>query len=150
MNRTQHNLFLLGYSLYISCHWSYFYLFLIRIRQAQNRKCRIFPVWAKTSQIKLPDRSPAHPIISSLTKSCFLSIRDLHRICNTLGHSTAQTIATSLLHSTVNYCNSLFLNLPHCQLDQLQLNLNSAAQIRLFLKPLGSAIFHPSQIFTLA
>ena len=37
--------------------------------------------------------------ISSVSKSCFLSIRDLRRIRNTLDHSTAQTIATSLIHS---------------------------------------------------
>lgn len=66
--------------------------------------------------------------ISSVSKSCFQSIRDLRRIRNTLDHSTAQTIATSLIHSKVDYCNSLFLNLPRCQLDRLQLILNSAAR----------------------
>jgi len=66
--------------------------------------------------------------ISSVSKSCFLSIRDLRRIWNTLDYFTAQTIATNLIHSKVNYCNSLFLNLPRCQLDRLQLILNSAAR----------------------
>jgi hypothetical protein len=46
--------------------------------------------------------------ISSVSKSCFLSIRDLRRIRNTLDHLTAQTIATSLIHSKLDYCNSLF------------------------------------------
>jgi len=41
--------------------------------------------------------------ISSVSKSCFLSIRDLRRIRNTLDNSTAQTIATSLIHSKVDY-----------------------------------------------
>jgi len=50
--------------------------------------------------------------ISSVSKSSFLSIRDLRRIRNTLDHTTARTIATSLIHSQLNYCNSLFLNLP--------------------------------------
>jgi len=60
--------------------------------------------------------------ISSVSKSCFLSIRNTH------DYSSAQTIATSLIYSTVDYCNSLFLNLPRCQLDRLQLVINSAAQ----------------------
>jgi len=38
----------------------------------------------------------------------------------------AKTIATSI-HSKVDYCNTLFLNLPRSQLDRLQLILNSAA-----------------------
>ena len=66
--------------------------------------------------------------ISSVSKSCFLSIRDLRRIRNTLDYTTAQTIVTSLIHSKVDYCNSLFLNLPRAQLDRLQFILNYAAR----------------------
>jgi hypothetical protein len=66
--------------------------------------------------------------ISSVSKSCFSSIRDLRRIRNTLDYKTAQTIATSLVHSKLDYCNSLFLNLPRSQLDRLQLILNTAAR----------------------
>ena len=66
--------------------------------------------------------------ISFVSKSCFMNMRDLRRIRNTLDSTTAKTIATSLIHSKVDYCNSLFLNLPRCQLDRLQLILNSAAR----------------------
>ena len=66
--------------------------------------------------------------ISSVSKSCFLSIRDLRRIRNTLDFTTAKTIATSLIHSKLDYCNSLFLNLPQSQLGRLQLILNSSAR----------------------
>ena len=66
--------------------------------------------------------------ISSVSKSCFLSIRDLRRIRNTLDYTTAQTIATSLIHSKLDYCNSLFFNLPQSQLNRLQLILNSSAR----------------------
>jgi len=45
--------------------------------------------------------------ISSVSKSCFLSIRDLRRIKSTLDSTTAKTIATSLIHSKIDYCNSL-------------------------------------------
>jgi len=65
--------------------------------------------------------------ISSVSKSCLLSTRDLRRIRNTLDFSTARTIATSLIHSKLDYCNSLFLNLPQSQLGRLQLILNSSA-----------------------
>jgi len=66
--------------------------------------------------------------ISSVSKSCFMSLRDLRRIRSTLDSTTAKTIATSLIHSKVDYCNSLFLNLPRSQLDRLQLILNSTAR----------------------
>ena len=54
--------------------------------------------------------------------------RDLRRIRNTIDLTTACTIATSLIHSKVDYCNSLLLNLPATQTDRLQLVLNSAAR----------------------
>jgi len=65
--------------------------------------------------------------IFSVSKSCFLSIRDLRRIRNAIDSTTAKTIATSLINSKVDYCNSLYLNLSRTQLDRLQLILNSAA-----------------------
>jgi len=51
---------------------------------------------------------------SSISKSCFLNIRDL-RLRNTIDQTTACTIATSLIYSKIDYCNSLLLNLylPH-------------------------------------
>jgi len=67
--------------------------------------------------------------ISSISKSCFLNIRDLRRIRNTIDQSTACTIATSLIHSKIDYCNSLLLNLPATQTNCLQLVLNSAARV---------------------
>jgi hypothetical protein len=58
---------------------------------------------------------------STVYKSCFLFIRDIRRIRSTLDSIMAETIATSLIHSKVDYSNSLFLNLPRSQLDRLQL-----------------------------
>jgi len=77
-----------------------------------------------------------------MSKSCFLSIRDLRRIRNTVDYPTAQTIATSLIHSQVDYCNSQFLNLLAVNL--IAFNLFSTPLLDLFLKPLASAISHPS------
>jgi hypothetical protein len=66
--------------------------------------------------------------ISFITRSCFSHIRDLRRIRPGLNQTTARNIATDLVHSKLDYCNSLFLNLPANQLDRLQLVLNSAAR----------------------
>jgi hypothetical protein len=66
--------------------------------------------------------------ISSVSKSCFYHIRDLRRSRNTIDHDTACTIAASLVHSKLDYCNSLLLNLPSTQTNRLQLVLNAAAR----------------------
>jgi len=66
--------------------------------------------------------------MSDHISSRFLSVRDLCRIRNTLDSTTAKTIVSSLIQSKVDYCNSLFLNLPGSQLDRLQLILNSATR----------------------
>jgi len=65
---------------------------------------------------------------TSISKSCFLNIRDVRRIRNTIDQTTACTIATFLIHSEIDYCNSLLLNLPASQTNRLQLVLNSAAR----------------------
>jgi hypothetical protein len=66
--------------------------------------------------------------ISSIIKSCLFHVRDLRRLRPILDQTTARNIATALIHSKLDYCNSLFLNLPANQLDRLQLVLNSAAR----------------------
>jgi len=68
--------------------------------------------------------------ISCISKSCFLNIRDLRRIHNTIDQTTACIIATSLIHSKIDYCNSLLLNLLATQTNRLQLVLNSAARAK--------------------
>src|SRR6218665_7655 len=53
--------------------------------------------------------------------SCFMHIRDLRHIRPMLDFKTASTIATSIVHSKLDYCNSLFLNLDSTQIQRLQL-----------------------------
>src|SRR5664279_2778695 len=65
--------------------------------------------------------------ISAISKSCFCHIRYLRRIRSTLDLTTAKTIATSLIHSCLDYCNSVFLNLPSTELNRLQLVLYATA-----------------------
>ena len=57
--------------------------------------------------------------ISAISKSCFHEIRDLRRMCNIIDLTTACIIATSLIHSKVNYCNSLLLNFPAAHTNRL-------------------------------
>ena len=67
--------------------------------------------------------------ISATCKSCNWHIHDLWRIRSTLDYSTAKTIATALVHSKLDYCNSLYLNLPAYQLSRLQHIQNSLARV---------------------
>ena len=66
--------------------------------------------------------------ISNLSRSCFMHIRDLRRIRPMLDSKTASTIATSIVHSKLDYCNSLFLNLDSTQIQRLQLIHSSLAR----------------------
>ena len=63
-----------------------------------------------------------------LLKSCLFHIRDLRRFRPFINQTTARNIATALIHSKLDYFDSIFLNLPADQLDRLQLVLNSAAR----------------------
>jgi len=58
--------------------------------------------------------------ISALSKSCYYHIRELHCIRPYLDFKTASTIATSMVHSKLDYCNSLYYNLPQSQIKRLQ------------------------------
>ena len=67
--------------------------------------------------------------ISAVCKSSNWHIHDLWRIRSTLDLNTTKTIATSLVHSKLDYCNSLYLNLPAYQLARLQLIQNNLARV---------------------
>jgi len=65
--------------------------------------------------------------ITALSKSCYYHIRELRSIRPYLNFKTACVIATSIVHSKLDYCNSLYHNLPNCQLNRLQQIQNSLA-----------------------
>ena len=56
--------------------------------------------------------------ISAISKSCLYHIRDL-KLRSTIDQSTAGIIATALIHSKLDYCNSLLLNLSASHLNRL-------------------------------
>ena len=67
---------------------------------------------------------------SLLCKTCMhWHIRDFWRIRSTIDLPTAKTIAHSLVHSKLDYCNSLYINLPAYQLARLQHIQNSLARV---------------------
>jgi len=49
--------------------------------------------------------------ISALSKSCYCHIREFRCIRPYLDFKTASTIATSIVHSKLDYCNSVYHNL---------------------------------------
>jgi hypothetical protein len=66
--------------------------------------------------------------IFAISKSCFNHIRDPRRIRNSIDQTTACSITTALVHSILDYCNSLLFNLPSSSTNHLQFLFNSAAR----------------------
>ena len=66
--------------------------------------------------------------ISSVSKSCYYCSCQLRCIRHYLNTKTASTIATSIVHSKLDYCNSLNYNLPKSQITRLQQIENSLAR----------------------
>jgi len=71
----------------------------------------------------------------------------MRRIRNTIDQTTACTIATSLIHSKIDYCSSLLLNLPATQLINLKLILKFIWWIGKLL-PVYSQSFFCSAVLT--
>ena len=66
--------------------------------------------------------------ISSLSESCYSHIRQLRCIRPYLDSKTASTIAASIVHSRLDYCNSLYYNLHKSQINRLQQIQNCLAR----------------------
>ena len=70
-----------------------------------------------------------HDHISAIVRSCFLHIRDLRRIRPCLDYTTAANIATALVQSKLDYCNSLYIGLPKSEINRLQNIQNTLARV---------------------
>jgi len=85
--------------------------------------------------------------ITALSKACYYHIRQLRCIRPYLDLSTACTIATSIVHSKLDYCNSLYYELPKSQLSCLQEIQNSLTRIFITSSTLNVLVvlaLHPS------
>jgi len=69
--------------------------------------------------------------ISALSKSCYYHIRELRCLRSCLDFKTASTIATSIVHSKLDYCNLLYYNLPQSQIK----NSRTSRTLLLVLSP---------------
>ena len=63
--------------------------------------------------------------ISSPSRSCYYHICQLRCIRPYLDFKTANTIITAIVHSKLDYCNSLYFNIPKTQINRLQQIQNS-------------------------
>src|SRR6218665_2149240 len=66
--------------------------------------------------------------ITKLSQTCYIHIRDLRRLRPILDYKTACTIATSIVHSKLDYCNSLFYSINSFQIKRLQTIQNALAR----------------------
>ena len=66
-------------------------------------------------------------LISTLSQSCYYHIRQLLCIHPYLDFKIASTIATSIVHSKLDHCNSVYYNLLKSQITHLQQIQNSLA-----------------------
>ena len=67
--------------------------------------------------------------ISSICRSSFFQIRQLRQIRSSLDKNSAVILANSLVHSKIDYCNSLLFNLPDASIMRLQRVQNSLARV---------------------
>ena len=65
--------------------------------------------------------------ISPISKACYYHIKQLRCIRPYLDFNTARTTATTIVHSKLDYCNSLYYNLPKSHITRLQQIQNSIA-----------------------
>ena len=79
------------------------------------------------SLVVFDDHLSFHYLITKISQACLFHIRYLRRIRPFLTLETAATIGSALVHSKLDYCNSLLLNLPDCEIDRLQVVQNSLA-----------------------
>ena len=64
-----------------------------------------------------------------LIKCCFVQLCDFRRIRPLIYKTAAMTLANSLIHSRLDYCNSIFYGLPNYSLHRLRKVQNTAACI---------------------
>ena len=72
---------------------------------------------------------PRPPPISKVFRSCYYHIRDLRRLRRCLPAAVTKTIATSLVSSKLDYCNSILSNIPNREINKVQSVQNCLARV---------------------
>jgi hypothetical protein len=70
-----------------------------------------------------------HKHISSICQTSFYHIRQLRQIRSSIDVNSATILANALVHSKLDYCNSLYYSLPSSSIHRLQLVQNSLARV---------------------
>ena len=82
-----------------------------------------------TLGVELDNRLTFTPHVKSLVKSCNFHMRALRHIRPALTDDMAKSIATSLVSSRLDYCNSLLYGCSKTNIDKLQRVQNSLARV---------------------
>ena len=85
------------------------------------------------------------PHVNKLISICYFHIRQLRVIRRSLTVDAAHALARSLIHSRLDYCNSVLAGLPDYMINRLQSVLRSAARLVLQL-PKGSHALERMQV----
>ena len=88
--------------------------------------------------------------ITALSKACYYHIRQLRCIRPYLDSSTTCHTATSIVHSKLDYCNSLYYQLPKSQLSRLQQIQNSFARTVMKAPKSCHITYIPATLYSLA
>ena len=67
--------------------------------------------------------------ISSICRALYFLLRKISSIRKYISNATCKTLVVSLIFSRLDYCNSLFVNLPQTSIYKLQLLQNNAARL---------------------
>ena len=82
--------------------------------------------WVRVSQVMFDENLNFKQHISKTCRCCFYHIRDLRRF---ISLSVAKTIATALVSSRLEYCNSLLYNTANKDIAKLQRVQNCFARV---------------------
>ena len=85
------------------------------------------------------------PQVNKLVSSCHFHIRQLRAIRRSLTVDAAHALARSLIHSRLDYCNSVLVGLPEYMINRLQSVLRLAARLVLQL-PMRSHALERMQV----
>jgi len=100
----------------------------VRYRISKRRRNSVFGHIARLCEDTSDEYLTFSDLISSLSKSCYSHIQELRCIRPYLDSKTASAIAASIVHSKLDYCNSLYYNLPKSQINRLQQIQNCLAR----------------------
>ncbi|XP_063808683.1 uncharacterized protein LOC135013175, partial [Pseudophryne corroboree] len=79
------------------------------------------------------------PHIQSVSRSCYMHLKNISKIRPYLTQDTAKTLIHALIITRIDYCNSLLTGLPKTRLSPLQSILNAAARLIFLARRSSSA-----------